>query len=90
MVEEGARSSSPVVEEGARSSSPVVEEGALRPSRNQPRTLVLVRHGRTAWNLAWRAQGQSDIPLDDVGRAQARATASALGPRHRPGCGPAI
>ena len=33
--------------------------------------LFLVRHGSTAWNAEGRAQGQSDTPLDDVGRSQA-------------------
>lgn len=33
--------------------------------------LVLLRHGRTAWNAEDRYQGHTDIPLDDVGRAQA-------------------
>jgi broad specificity phosphatase PhoE len=33
--------------------------------------VVLWRHGRTAWNVAGRVQGQSDVPLDDVGKAQA-------------------
>ncbi|MFL6156310.1 MAG: histidine phosphatase family protein [Marmoricola sp.] len=37
--------------------------------------LVLVRHGRTAWNLEGRAQGHTDVGLDDVGREQARAVA---------------
>jgi probable phosphoglycerate mutase len=40
--------------------------------------LVLVRHGRTDWNLAGRAQGQVDVSLDDVGRAQAKEMAVAL------------
>jgi probable phosphoglycerate mutase len=38
---------------------------------NPPRRLVLLRHGRTAWNAQRRFQGQADPPLDDVGRAQA-------------------
>ena len=40
--------------------------------------LICVRHGRTAWNAELRFQGQSDIPLDEEGRAQARALASFL------------
>lgn len=40
--------------------------------------LVLVRHGRTAWNLEGRAQGHTDVDLDDVGRAQAAAVAPVL------------
>jgi probable phosphoglycerate mutase len=35
------------------------------------RRVVLLRHGRTAWNAERRFQGQLDPPLDDVGRAQA-------------------
>ena len=42
------------------------------------RTLVLLRHGQTAWNAERRAQGHLDIELDDVGRAQARAAAAAI------------
>ena len=42
------------------------------------RQLVLWRHGRTAWNLAGRVQGQSDTQLDDVGREQARLAAARL------------
>jgi broad specificity phosphatase PhoE len=37
------------------------------------RTLVLVRHGETAWNREGRFQGHADVPLSDVGRSQARA-----------------
>ncbi|SOD74736.1 probable phosphoglycerate mutase [Jatrophihabitans sp. GAS493] len=33
--------------------------------------VLLLRHGRTAWNAQRRFQGQADPPLDDVGRAQA-------------------
>lgn len=42
------------------------------------RRLVLWRHGRTAWNLERRAQGQTDIDLDEVGSAQARDAALRL------------
>jgi len=42
------------------------------------RQVVLWRHGRTEWNVAGRVQGQSDVPLDDIGREQARDAASRL------------
>ncbi|MBP7972134.1 MAG: histidine phosphatase family protein [Candidatus Nanopelagicales bacterium] len=42
------------------------------------RRVVLWRHGRTAWNAARRFQGHSDVPLDEVGRAQAAAAAPTL------------
>lgn len=47
-----------------------------------PTALCLVRHGETAWNAERRLQGHLDIPLNDRGDAQARATAKALA-RHR-------
>ena len=42
------------------------------------RRILLWRHGRTAWNLQRRFQGQADPPLDDVGMQQARAAAAML------------
>jgi probable phosphoglycerate mutase len=46
-------------------------------------TVVLLRHGRTAWNVAERLQGQTDVELDDVGVWQAREAAHALARAHR-------
>jgi glucosyl-3-phosphoglycerate phosphatase len=46
--------------------------------------LLLWRHGRTAYNASARLQGQVDIPLDDVGRWQARTAAAAMLARHTP------
>lgn len=40
--------------------------------------LILWRHGRTSYNQENRWQGHLDVPLDDVGRAQAVATGAAL------------
>ncbi len=34
-------------------------------------TLVLIRHGNTAWNLSDRFSGWSDIPMVEQGREQA-------------------
>jgi len=42
------------------------------------RTLILLRHGRTEWNRIKRVQGQLDVDLDDVGRAQAQAVAPVI------------
>lgn len=38
----------------------------------------LVRHGETPWNREGRYQGQSDVPLSEVGRSQARLLAREL------------
>ncbi|CAG1000212.1 partial putative phosphoglycerate mutase, partial [Anaerolineae bacterium] len=40
--------------------------------------LCVIRHGETSWNSEGRIQGQTDVPLSTVGRAQARAVAALL------------
>lgn len=42
--------------------------------------LIIVRHGRTAFNATGRLQGRTDNPLDDVGQEQARRVAQHLAP----------
>ena len=40
--------------------------------------IILVRHGETAWNRERRMQGQTNTPLSDIGRAQAKAVGQRL------------
>ncbi len=40
--------------------------------------LYCVRHGESTYNAEGRIQGQSDVPLSDLGRRQSRAVAEAL------------
>ncbi len=46
--------------------------------RVEGRRLVLVRHGRTAWNAERRFQGHADVELDDAGHRQAARVAPYL------------
>ena len=58
-----------------RAAAPV---GHLGPLMASHRRIVLWRHGRTSWNAEQRFQGQTDVPLDDVGMEQARMAAQFL------------
>ncbi|GHV45215.1 phosphoglycerate mutase [Synergistales bacterium] len=50
----------------------------LKDKKILDKKIIIVRHGRTAWNDALRFQGRSDVPLNELGRAQAEKTAKRL------------
>ncbi|WP_104087567.1 histidine phosphatase family protein [Arthrobacter sp. GMC3] len=56
----------------ASATSSILQPAGLR------RRVIFWRHGRTSWNAARRFQGQSDIPLDEVGELQAGRAARLL------------
>lgn len=41
-------------------------------------TIYMIRHGQTAWNAEKRLQGQSDVPMNAVGLAQAQRNGERL------------
>lgn len=52
--------------------------------------LYLVRHGRTAANAGGRLQGRIDLPIDEVGAAQAAAITSVVPSVDRLICSPSL
>lgn len=56
---------------------PLSTSSILQPAGPR-RRVIFWRHGRTSWNAERRFQGQSDIPLDDVGSRQAARAAALL------------
>ncbi|MGC9395782.1 MAG: histidine phosphatase family protein [Anaerolineae bacterium] len=56
-------------------------------------TVILARHGQTAWNIEDRFRGRANIPLDAIGVAQAEATARYILAHWTPGaiyCSPLL
>lgn len=47
-------------------------------------TLLVIRHGRTAWNKDEHFRGRIDLPLDEVGQQQAQAVAGRLAAEYQP------
>jgi broad specificity phosphatase PhoE len=43
-------------------------------------TIYFIRHGETDWNAEARYQGQADVPMNELGRAQAKRNGEALRP----------
>ena len=46
--------------------------------------IVLVRHGQTEWNRVERFRGRADVPLNEAGLAQAKATGERVAQEWRP------
>ncbi len=46
--------------------------------------ILLIRHGQTEWNRVERFRGRADVPLNDVGLAQAEATGRRVAQSWRP------
>jgi len=46
--------------------------------------IILVRHGRTAWNVTERFRGREDLPLDDTGLEQAERAAERIARQWKP------
>jgi len=46
--------------------------------------VILVRHGQTEWNEVERFRGRADVPLNETGLAQARATGRRIAAEWRP------
>jgi 2,3-bisphosphoglycerate-dependent phosphoglycerate mutase len=57
---------------------PTPREDSNTAARSASTSLILVRHGETAWNRERRIQGQLDTPLNDEGRRQAIAAGTRL------------
>jgi broad specificity phosphatase PhoE len=46
--------------------------------------IILVRHGQTEWNRVERFRGHADVPLNEIGLAQAGATGQRIAEEWQP------
>ncbi len=46
--------------------------------------IILVRHGQTVWNAQGRPRGRAEVPLDAIGRLQAKSIAQYISTHYRP------
>jgi ribonuclease H / adenosylcobalamin/alpha-ribazole phosphatase len=65
----------------AASQEPHRPASGWRPASGKPTTTLLLRHGQTALSAERRFAGRGDIPLTDIGLAQAAAAAARLAQR---------
>ncbi len=47
-------------------------------NKDEPRRIILARHGQTEWNKAFRFQGRTNVQLTEEGKRQAHLLASRL------------
>jgi broad specificity phosphatase PhoE/ribonuclease HI len=77
----GSAASQPSVSLVEQDTPPQAQAPAVLPLQGKASTLVLVRHGVTAFTIEKRFSGSGDPPLIEAGRAQARMTGARLAAR---------